>query len=102
MKKKKLKDKRLDEMTDEEFLLYVNAVKYSRFEKWATEEMSQDERYKRLPEEVERQTKNKRGSLMNCMIVAYMAGMDAGVEMLHDLEELAPGKREAEPDRRAG
>lgn len=98
-----MEDKRLKDMTDEEFEEFMRGIKWDRFNKWAAG-VNESEEAQRDIDEVARRTGLPKHSPLVLMATSFFAGVDAGTEITEaflamDDEEKATGKKGKRNDR---
>ena len=74
-------------MTTDEFNLFVNALKFAIFEKWAGEAEKKKEELEALADEIEKRTGFKKQTPAGLMVLAFFEGMDAGVDLIDKINE---------------
>ena len=87
-----MKEKTLNEMSEAELDEVINGLKFAAFVKWLQEGKDKGKEARKLSNEIEQRTGLKRGSRENFMCMAFLAGMDAGAEMLETAEAETGGK----------
>lgn len=81
------------EMTKEEFEKFVNAIKFAAFEKWANESKKEKERLDALADEIEKRTGIKKHTPANLTVLAFIEGMDAGVDLIDNIKKELENKQ---------
>ncbi len=87
-----MKEKTLKEMDAAELETVINGLKFAAFMKWLQEGKKDAANRLKLAKEIEQRTGLKQGSRENAMCVSFFAGMDAGVELLENVEAETGGK----------
>lgn len=84
-----MENKTLAEMTKDEFNLFVNALKFATFEKWAGEANEKEKKAEldALADEIEKRTGIKKQTPAGLMVLAFFEGMDAGVDLMDKINE---------------
>ncbi len=89
-----MEDKKIKDMTNEEFEDFMRMVKWDRFNKWAAS-LDKNDQAQRDVDEVAKKTGFPRHAPLVLMASAFFAGMEAGVELTEELLEMDDAPEEA-------
>ena len=82
-----MEDKKIKDMTNEEFEDFMRMVKWDRFNKWAAS-LDKNNQAQRDVDEVAKKTGFPRHAPLVLMASAFFAGVEAGVELAEELLEM--------------
>lgn len=81
-----MEDKKIKDLTEEEFDKFIRAIKWDRFNKWA-DGLTKDEDAQRDVDEVSKRTGLPKHSPLVMMATGFFAGVEAGVEIMQAFTE---------------